>query len=262
VTSLDDEVDRLYGLGLDEFTAARNELAKRLRSDGDREAADRVKALPKPTLPAWAANRLARERQKELRALLDAADSLRGAQEAALGGKQADVRGAMRAQREALRKLVDAARDELEAAGRPAPDATLERVRSTLEAAALDPEARPLLEAGRLTEEHESAGFGALAGMGFAPPAERDQPAKPSRRRGPAAPAKDELAERRRKKLDEARARAAGLRTKARELERAAKEAEREAAKAVRAAESARAEADDAAAAAAEADDEVKRLRS
>ena len=54
-----DEVDRLYELPLEEFTAARNELAKRL---GDTS----VKELKKPTVTAWTVNQLARTREVDV----------------------------------------------------------------------------------------------------------------------------------------------------------------------------------------------------
>ena len=43
--TLADETDGLYALPLEEFTAARNELARRLRREGRREQADEVAAL-------------------------------------------------------------------------------------------------------------------------------------------------------------------------------------------------------------------------
>ena len=57
---LEDEVDRLYGLPLEEFTPARNELAKRLRKDGRKAEAARVGELAKPSLALWTVNQLAR----------------------------------------------------------------------------------------------------------------------------------------------------------------------------------------------------------
>ena len=53
---LGEELDRLYELPPGEFTAARDEAAKRLRAEGRRELADEVKRLRKPTLPVWLAN--------------------------------------------------------------------------------------------------------------------------------------------------------------------------------------------------------------
>ena len=156
---LDKQIDRLYGLPLDEFTAARNELAKGLRASGDRDGAEEVRTLEKPSLPAWVANQLARQHQREVRALLDAVDDLRAAQERALGGAGADdVRSAQEAERTALRALGEGARELLRSVGRRSPG-TVERVVTTLRAAAADPEARPLLEQGRLTHEVASSGF-------------------------------------------------------------------------------------------------------
>jgi hypothetical protein len=156
-----------------------------------------------------------------VRRLLKAADGLRAAQEKALAGKQADLAGAQQREREAVRAL---ARSAAKALGR----ATLaDRIERTLSAAALDPQARELLQAGRLTEEIEPSGFDALAGMKIPPPPK--QPAKPKR---------DEAKERRR-----------------RELRAAAKEAERHALALERDAARARREADEAAAALAELDE-------
>ena len=62
-----DEIDGLYGLPLDEFTQARNELARSLRKDGRREEAAEVAGLRKPTPPAWVVNQLVRERRSEVR---------------------------------------------------------------------------------------------------------------------------------------------------------------------------------------------------
>src|SRR5438067_404358 len=47
---VDERVDRLYVLPLDEFTAERNALAKDLRTEGDRESAETVKTLKKPSV--------------------------------------------------------------------------------------------------------------------------------------------------------------------------------------------------------------------
>ncbi|MDQ5822178.1 MAG: hypothetical protein M3540_12125, partial [Actinomycetota bacterium] len=74
---VDAELDRLYGLPLDEFTKARNDLSARLKKAGATDAAAEVKALPKPSVPAWAVNQLARTRQREVRALLVAAERSR-----------------------------------------------------------------------------------------------------------------------------------------------------------------------------------------
>jgi hypothetical protein len=56
--ALERELDALYQLPLDQFTSARDELAKRLRTDGQAEQAEQVKALRKPTVAVWLVNRL------------------------------------------------------------------------------------------------------------------------------------------------------------------------------------------------------------
>lgn len=240
---VEDELDRLYGLPLDEFTGARNELAKRLRADGKREQAERIRALAKPTVAAWAVNQLARRRKKGLKALLDGADRLRKAQERALGGDGGEaLRRAAQDEREAVTALRREARDLLAEAGRAATDSTLERVATTLTAAGRDPELRELLEAGRLAEEVEATGFEALAGL---------QPAPAGRR--PATRRTDDKAELRRQAA-EARKRAGELRKRAAELEQEARRAEREADRAASEAERARAAADEARAEADEAE--------
>ena len=191
-----------------------------------------MRTLEKPTLPAWVANQLVRRHPRDVRALLDAVDELRGAQERALGGAGADdVRAAQDAERGALRSLGDETRELLHEVGRRSPG-TVERVVGTLRAAAADPEARPLLEQGRLTHEVASSGFPQLAAVAPAQPT-------PKRRKT------DEAAEARK----QARERAKHLQTEVRELRRAVqaadgrlREAEREHARAEREAADARAD--------------------
>jgi hypothetical protein len=136
-------VDRLYGLPPAEFTRARNEAASELRKAGEREAADRVKALAKPTTAAAAVNRLVREHRGEVERFLRAAAALRDAQFAGKG----DLAAATQQEREELERLVGIGG---------------EAVRQTLLAAAADEDAaRQLLEA-RLVRELELQGFGTL----------------------------------------------------------------------------------------------------
>jgi len=136
-------MDRLYGLPPEEFTQARNEAERELRKAGQREQAELVKGLRKPTAAAGAVNRLVRSYRAEVEAFLEAAARLRDAQ---LAGK-GDLAAAARAERTALDKLV--------ALGG-------ESVRPALEAAAVDDDiAQNLLEA-RLVREPEPPGFGTL----------------------------------------------------------------------------------------------------
>jgi hypothetical protein len=120
--------DELYGLPLEEWTRARNDLAARLKKAHQSEQADAVRKLRKPSLVAWTVNQLARRDRLRMRALLQAGERLREAQRDALAGKDADVRGASDAQRTAVDALLEGARDVLRDAGRPPSDATLDRV--------------------------------------------------------------------------------------------------------------------------------------
>ena len=227
--SPDKELDRLFALPLDEFTAARNDSAKRLKNAGDDEAAERIAALTKPSVPVWTINQLARQEKASMKALLDAAAKLRKAQERALAGGGSDaLRAAQSQERDAIRDLTERSGEILEEAGRPASRAVLERIRSTLGAAALAEPTRTALKAGRLTDEVEMSGFDALAGI-EPQPRKRAQP-------------HDELAERRKKKEERERERRR-LEEAARDLDARAKAAEERADDAEEAAEEARATA-------------------
>ena len=162
--SLEEELDRLYALPLNEFTAARDELAKRLRADGERDLADEVKGLRKPTVAVWLVNQLAREREMDVKRLLKAGEALGKAQASAKGFAEARSD-----EQHALGRLASAAREA--GVGPQAADRAIQ----TLRAASLTDEGRDLLKRGRLTEELEPPGFEALVGM----PATKRPKAKP-----------------------------------------------------------------------------------
>ena len=160
--------DELFGLPPEEFVAARDDLAKRLRREGDAEAAKQVKALRRPPLSAWAVNRLARERGRALGPLLAAGERLRAAHQAALAGEgAAELRSAAKAEREAVAGLVATAMELLGEAGHPTTDATRDRVAATLHAAAASPEAADLVRNGRLTADLDPSGFGTATDAAF-----------------------------------------------------------------------------------------------
>ena len=140
---MDEITDRLYALPLEEFTPARNQAERELRQAGEREQADRVKALRKPTVAAGAVNRLVRNHRSKVEAFLDTAARLRDAQFAGKG----DLGAAAQAEQVALDELV-------ELGG--------ESVRASLQAAAVDDEIASELLAAQLVREHEPAGFGTL----------------------------------------------------------------------------------------------------
>jgi hypothetical protein len=156
------DIDRLFGLPLEEFTAARNALVRELRKSGRKEDAEEVRSLKKPRATAWAVNQVARREPAKVAGLIRAGDALRKAQRDVLGGKTADVREASRAQHELADELVDEARSVLEEAGTKATQSAAQRISTTLRAASTDPSAAKLLRKGRLTGDVESIGFGPL----------------------------------------------------------------------------------------------------
>jgi hypothetical protein len=170
----------LYGLPPGDFTRARDARVKELRGQGDREAADAVKALRKPTVAAWALNQLARTRAKDVERLIAAGEELRSAQEELLGGgDRSAFQEAAGTERELVAELsADATTLASEAGERGG--GLREKVAETLHAAALDEETAEELRAGRLTREREAiGGFGAPGGGPAPAPAKRSPKAKP-----------------------------------------------------------------------------------
>ena len=143
----------LYRLPRDEFTAARNELAKRLRGDGRRADAETVKQLRKPTAAAWIVNQVSRQARGDMKKLLSAGERMRKAR------TPTQLRTASAAEREAIARLLG--RVEEVAGSQPA--ATIERVRETLHAAAGDAGVGALVSAGCLDKEQRLVGFGGAA---------------------------------------------------------------------------------------------------
>ncbi len=175
----------LYRLPREEFTGARNDLAKRLRSDGKRAEAEHVKALGKPTAAAWIVNQLSRQARGDLKELLAAGERMRKAR------TPTQLRAATAAERGAIARLLGRV-DEL--AG-PQSAATGERVRETLHAAAGDPDVGALVSAGCLTKEQRLVGFGGAALNPERTAQPRAEERRPSRREREAATRAREQAE-------------------------------------------------------------------
>lgn len=165
----DDAIDRLYQLPLEEFTAARNALAK----DAGARAPE-IKRLEKPNLAAWAVNQLYWRARKSYDDLIDSAEGLRAEQRKQLSGKSANVTIAEARHRAVLQTAKQAAREFLEGAG-----ATSEPVMTAI-AETLD--ALPGPDApGRLIKPIRRVGFGALEGVSIVAPPKKlktEEPAK------------------------------------------------------------------------------------
>jgi len=184
---VDTGIDQLYQGDLGGFVAARNALAKAARRPD-------LKALEKPSLPAWAVNQLFWHHRTAFDAVVHASEAVRHAHAQALAGMPADIRGAETAHRAAIRDAVRLATSVLTGAGHPATGATIEAITRTLEAL-------PSSEArGRLVKPLAPAGLEALAGLTLQvplPPAPSPPPSRPALRivRGRSGASEDESAE-------------------------------------------------------------------
>lgn len=196
--TLAEVADELYGLLPDEFTAARNARAKRLRLD-DRALAKAVAELRRPSPAAWLTNQLVRHRADDLDQLLELGGQLRTAQ-ADLDA--ASLTALARERRKVVGALArDAGRlaDEL---GNPVRGPVLDEVAETLQAGMTDAAAADAVRSGRLVRRLEAIGtevdlYGAVAGGATSgSSAARSRPAERS------AP-RDEVAERRARKRRE-----------------------------------------------------------
>jgi hypothetical protein len=242
VPDLEQELDGLYDLPLEDFTTARNDLAGRLKRAHQTEAAATVRALKKPSVVAWTANRLTRDEPAQVAALLEAGERLRQAQQRLLAGKgrAADLGVEAAAERETLRALLASGRRLL---GERASPSLLDRLGQTLRAAAVDEVGRLLLERGRLTEELKAVGFGALEAV------------KPARRRS------DEVGRAARERVTALRAEARALAAEARAADAAASQSRRAAELLAEEAAQKRADADRAASELAEAEEALRARR-
>ena len=153
-SQIEDEVDALYDLRPGEFVAARDALAKQVRRGGDREQADRIKALARPSAAAWAVNQLARREPEWTQALVTAGQRMTDAHQALLEhGDREGWRAASAEAREAIERLVRLAEGLLREERGSVSAQLREQVRETLQAATMGAEARELVAAGRLTKE-------------------------------------------------------------------------------------------------------------
>ncbi len=148
-----DELDDLYEVKPEEFTALRTKLSAAAKQRGDADTAKQIAAARRPTTAAWVVNRLAL-RDQDIRTRL-----------AGLGERLKDAHTAMdgeaiRALSAEQRRLVDdVARAAFEEAELADPTAALrDDVMATLQAAIADPDVASRL--GRLTKAERWSGFG------------------------------------------------------------------------------------------------------
>ncbi|WP_217206953.1 hypothetical protein [Streptomyces sp. AC550_RSS872] len=212
-------LDDLYTTPPPGFVARREELAAAARTSGRADDARRIHAARRPTRAAWAANLLLRSQPEESRRFLELGRALRDAYRTL----DADgIKELSEQRRSVVSALSRQAAELARAGGHRLSDAAQQDVESTLRAVLADEDAADQWATGRLESAlTPPSGFPSPAGTTTAAGTSRKAPqrtaAAPASASAPAARAKDDLADRRRRKRQEELARA----------RKAAKEAER-----------------------------------
>ncbi|MEV4476003.1 hypothetical protein [Nonomuraea sp. NPDC049504] len=148
---LDEVADRLYGVPPPEFTAARAEAARAAKEAGDAGLAKEIAKLGKPTVSAWAVNRLSREHSAELDELLEVGERLRAAWQEQDADELAELTR--------LRGEVSAKVGRLARQAGDLSAAAATEVDQTLDAALVDEEAAAEVRRGRLAKPLRYSGF-------------------------------------------------------------------------------------------------------
>jgi hypothetical protein len=162
-SDLERQIDELYQRPLTEFTAARNALAKTL------PAADaaRIKKLEKPSVIAWVVNQIWWHARSVYEQLLDAGETLREAEIAAIekpGSSGKPRRPSVREATEAHRKATtDAVHQAVRLSGQSNVNPQIDTLTRMLESISLAP--RDTHPHGRFVETVQPAGFEALFGV-------------------------------------------------------------------------------------------------
>lgn len=160
-SDIDAEIDALFQRSLAEFTEARNALAKRLKKEGRTLDTERVKALAKPSAPAWAVNQLHWQDPKAIEQLLALGERVREAQAGQI--RNADLRALIEEKKQMTKALLTKASAILEEVGQPASADSIRRLSATLESLAAWGFMEGAPRAGRLTVDLEPPGFDTLA---------------------------------------------------------------------------------------------------
>ena len=148
-----DELDELYEVKPEDFTALRTKLAATAKQRGDRDTAKQITAARKPTTAAWVVNRLALRDQEIKGRLTGLGERLKEAHTAMDGNRIRELSAEQR------RLVDDAARAAFEEAELAEPTGALrDDVTGTLQAAVADPDVASRL--GRLTKAERWSGFG------------------------------------------------------------------------------------------------------
>jgi DNA repair exonuclease SbcCD ATPase subunit len=221
--NLSDVADELYELPPDEFITARDARRKEARTDGNRELAQAIGKLRKPSTAAWVINTLARREPDELRQLVALGAELREAQRD-LDGEQ--LKELTRQRRRVVRALARQARSLAQQLGRPVSDSVAAQVQDTLRAAVADEDAGRAALSGRLTSPLSYSGVGKADVHGAVATLPPGEAAAPTRAKGESDDGRASTQDRRHRAAQE---QLAGAREELAEAETAAAQAQSDA---------------------------------
>ncbi len=144
--------DELYALSLPDFTPARDAKAKELKGT---DLAKEVKALKKPSLPAWVVNLLVRHEAEQVEQVLQVGAALREAQ-ASMSGDE--LRQLTRQRRQLTAAVTTQARRLAREHGQKVTDSVADQVEATLTAAMVDEDCGKAVRSGLLVTALSATG--------------------------------------------------------------------------------------------------------
>ncbi|WP_328393026.1 hypothetical protein OHS70_02185 [Streptomyces sp. NBC_00390] len=174
---LESVADELYGLPPDEFVEARGRHAAAARRARDRELADRIGALRRPTQSAWTSNMFVRAHPEQVARMLQLGEGLRQAHQELDPGQ---LRTLSRQKHTVVGELARQARQLAADTGHPIGEAAQLELEATLHAALADPQAAQAWASGRLAKPLSATGFPAIPVTAPLPTAPRATTAAPS----------------------------------------------------------------------------------
>jgi hypothetical protein len=148
---MDLEIDQLFTVDPEQFTATRDAIVKRLKADKKKDEAAAVAALRRPTALLWAMNITARSNPALVAALADAGANALDAQSNVMsGGSMATLNEAIDVRRSVIAQLINDAVRVLQEK-EIATDPLVIPMRAAFEVASIDTEIMAALLVGRLT---------------------------------------------------------------------------------------------------------------
>jgi hypothetical protein len=147
--------EELYSLSPGEFTGSRNQCAKQAKADGDKDLAQRITELRKPSVSAWVVNMMMRHQAEQMTQVLELGASLRKAQ-ADLDGEA--LRELTRQRRQLTTAVTHQGRVLAAELGQKVTEAVADQVQATLHAAMIDEDAAAAVRSGMLVGALEATG--------------------------------------------------------------------------------------------------------